>query len=203
MNQDSASKPQEKDVSTSDRLDFDLLEKNAEKNESLGENHVHYDWEYTEDGAKTRLFGDKKTGFIMQQTPPMPAFFMIYKEYHPNGILKSKGKRTGGGSASSKIGEWEYYDKNGKLTSKVDEDAKFGKFGYDELLRFLHEKGHINLETGENREGPECRYDAKTRRWYATTNSINGPNHYWMTSYTIDGETGEALEKNEYQGGIE
>ena len=182
-----------------EKLDFELLDKFAEKDKKQDDkgSYVGYYWNFTENSIETQLFGDTRYGFTMRQTPPNPAFFQIYKQYYPNGYLKLKGKCMGGGA--TKIGEWEYYNENGELTSKVDEDKKFGKFGYNELLLFLHQQKHINIETGENREKVDFGYSIEKKQWgvYA----IN--TYYWVTEYVIDGETGKVINKKEYQGGIE
>ena len=97
------------------------------------------------------------------------------------------------------VGEWEYYDENGELTQVIDEDKKFGKFGYNELLLFLDQQGHINLETGENRENTQFAYNVENKQWGVRTMN----DRYWVTVYVIDGETGEIINKKESQGGIE
>ena len=180
-----------------DKLEFALLDKLANKTEIKDAKGTYYDYEWTfsENGIETRLFGDTRNGFFMCQTPPKPAFFQIYKEYYPNGYLKLKGKRMGGGATM--IGEWEYYDESGKLTSTVDEDKNFDKFGYNELLLFLHQEKHIDIETGDNREKVNFGYDVESKQWYVL---VTGP-LFWMTEYTIDGQTGEVLSKEEFQGG--
>jgi len=180
-----------------DRIDFFLLEQNAIKKpmDAIGKD-VFYKWFYmTNEGIEIKIYGSKIDGFVQLQTPPKPAFFYIYKEYYPNGYLKLKGKRMGGGATM--VGEWEYYDENGHLTSKKNEDEKFGKFGYNELLLFLHQKEYINLETGDNREKVDFRYDVETKQWEIYI--IN--DFHWITEYIIDGETGEILDMKEFQGG--
>lgn len=97
------------------------------------------------------------------------------------------------------VGIWEHFDESGQLIKTVDEDEKFGKFGYNELLLFLHQQGHINLETGENRERTTFGYNIETGRWWARTIDSG----YWVTRYIIDGETGEVISKEERQEGEE
>ena len=180
------------------RIDFNLLEERAEKTPLAGENQYQYSLEYEDtDGSVCKIFGNKTNGFVEWQTPPNPVFLKIYKEYYPNGYLKVKGKRLRNGATL--IGEWEYYNENGQLTSTVDEDKKFGKFGYNELYLFLHQQKYINIETGENREKVSFGYNIETKQWSVTITGLG----YWMTEYLIDGETGEILNKKESQGGIE
>jgi hypothetical protein len=188
-----------KDTIMDDRLNFELLDKFARKTQYRDEKGVYFDyyWFFTENGTDTQLFGDTRNGFTVWQTPPAPAFFVILKSYYPNGYLKKKGKCMGG--KSTMVGEWEYYDETEQLTSKKNEDEKFGKFGYKELLLFLDQQGHINLETGKNRENTDFAYNVENKQWGVRTMN----NRYWITEYVMDGETGEIIDKKEYQGGME
>jgi len=180
-----------------DKLDFVLLDKFAKKVEMKDDKGIYfaYDWTFIENGTETRIFGNKRRVFTMWQTPPKPAFFQIYKQYYPNGYLKLKGKCMGDGI--TKIGEWEYYNEKGELTSKVDEDKKFGKFGYNELLLFLHQEKYIDIKTGENRENVRFGYNVENKEWGVRITKSS----HWITEYVIDGETGAVINKKEYQGG--
>ncbi|HEX8577518.1 MAG TPA: hypothetical protein VF677_14610 [Flavobacterium sp.] len=94
------------------------------------------------------------------EIPPFPYFYLSYKEFykHENSksTIKEKGKYFGdidlGSNAGVKIGYWYYFDEKGKLIKEIDEDKKFGKFGYNEVLKFLDDKKDINLHTGEGRD---------------------------------------------------
>lgn len=46
-------------------------------------------------------------------------------------------------------GLWTFYSENGRLEKEIDENAKFGPFGPDQLLLFLEKENLINLKTGE------------------------------------------------------
>jgi len=182
------------DTIMDNKLDFELLDKYAEKTQKKDAKGIYfqYYWMFTETDY---LSGNTRNGFVVWQTPPKPAFFKIYKEYHPNGYLRLKGKRMGGGATM--IEEWEYYDEKGQLTSKKNEDDKFGKFSYNELLLFLQHEGHLNLVTGENREKVDFGYNVEIKQWNVYAIDAN----FWVTEYVIDGETGEVISKKEYQGG--
>ena len=188
-----------KDTMTIDKLDFELLDKLAKKAEKKDDKgtYIEYDWSFTENDIKTRLVGDTRDGFVMTQIPPKPAFFTIYKTYYPNGFIKYKGNYFG--HKTSMTGVWEYYDEHGKLTHVINEDEKFGKFGYNEVLLFLHQQGNINIESGENRERFTLTYNVEKKQWGVDVMNVS----YQGTRYLIDGETGEVIEKKEYQGGIQ
>jgi len=172
------------------RLDFDLLDKFAERTvrtDFIGE-FVNYRWSFTdESGTEIRLFGDTRSHFTMWEPPPKPAFHQIFREFHSSGYLKEIGKLMG---SVTEIGIWKYFDEAGNLIKTVDEDKKFGKFGYNELLLFLHQQGYINLETGENRKGARFGYNVETGQW-----DVSVRVGAWLTRYVIDGETGEVLSK--------
>ena len=180
------------------KLDFKLLDKYAEKSQredTLG-TYFEYYWSFTDKkGTESELFGNIREGFVVSQTPPKPAFYHIYKEYFPNGNLKEKGKFLGEGTM---IGEWEYYNETGQLVSKKNEDAKFGRFGCNELLSFLHQQKHINVKTGENREKIRIVFNEENKQWFVRTTNPR----YWIIEYVINGETGEIIDKKEYQGGF-
>jgi len=180
-----------KDTAINDieKLDLVLLDKYAKVYQQKDANgsYFEYDLTFTEDGIKTRINGDTRHGFVVEQTLPRQAFFKILKTYYPNGYLKMKGKLLGGGLTI--VGEWEFYDENGQLTHVVNEDKKFGKFGYYELLLFLYQQGYIDLETGENRGVANFVYNVEKKQW--TVDVFVGT---WY-SFTIDGETGEVLSK--------
>ncbi|MCL2682183.1 MAG: hypothetical protein FWE63_01700 [Bacteroidales bacterium] len=180
---------QNKDI-MAERLDLELLEQNAKKIPS-GKS-FSYRWKFvTDDGTEIEIDGSEEKGFNEKQFPPKPAFFFIYKEYYENGNLRLKGKCMGGGA--TKIGEWEFYNKENELVSKMNFDENYGKFGYNELLLFLHQEGQINLETGKNREKVSFGYEDK--KWWVSFMGAGG----LRTEYELDGETGEVLSKKEFR----
>ena len=173
-----------------ERLDFELLEQNAKKEVENG--IISYYWKFvTEDGTEIEIDGSTEKGFNEKQFPPKPAFYYISKDYYPNGYLRSKGKRMGDGATM--VGEWEFYNKKGELVGKINFDEHYDQFGYNELLQFLHQEGHINLETGENREKVSFGYEDK--KWWVSINIVRP----WRTEYEIDGKTGEVLNKKTFR----
>jgi len=81
--------------------------------------------------------------YIMEYAPAK-SFYMIMKQFHTNGIIRSRGKILG----RVKFGIWEYFDENGKLTESVDEDKKFGKIKPEDVLEFIDLQGIINRQNG-------------------------------------------------------
>jgi hypothetical protein len=180
-------------------IDFEFLEKIAEKYPMPG--HENYYQYYLKrelpDHAISIIDGNRIDGFDEWVTPPVPAFYQIFITYYANGNLKKYGKIIGGGGI--RIGIWEYYDEKGNKVKEVNEDEKFGKFGYNELLQFLHLNKYINLETGENRDQLIIVFDEKDKKW-----GVNVTDIYYVTTYlVIDGETGKIKSEEKYQGGEE
>ena len=180
------------------RLDFNLLEEKAVKERIVGENYYAYTLEYENaDSSWCKLSGNKVDGFVEWTTPKLPLFYKVYSEYYANGTLKLTGYCIG--STACKFSIWNYFDKNGNQTKEVDEDAKYGAYDYSKVLLFLHFMGHINLETGEGREGLVLVYDKKEKIWQASVTD----KFYKITEYEIDGETGDIISDKTYQGGNE
>ncbi|APT23254.1 hypothetical protein BU993_11865 [Flavobacterium columnare] len=140
---------------------------------------------------------------------PLPSFLKMYKEFYANGNLKRKETYIG---KNVKIGISEYYDEDGTLNKKVNEDEKFGKIKYTDCLTFLDKKGYIDLKTGKGRENEnqspvfELDYSESDNMWYITVvegkviktppdNSIGEPSGWLPIVFKMDGETGKVTEE--------
>ncbi|WP_375605700.1 hypothetical protein [Flavobacterium davisii] len=97
---------------------------------------------------------DKEKGGSLRERAPKPYFYVVYKEFYANSNLKKKETYIG---ENVKIGISEYYDEDGILDKKVNEDEKFGKIKYTDCLAFLEKKGYIDLKTGKGREDKDGR----------------------------------------------
>ena len=89
--------------------------------------------------------------------PQKKQFYTIYNHYYASTFnLKERGKFFGSGQGVAgeghkeklKIGIWDEYDEKGDLIKQTDEDKKFGKFGYNELLKFMDKEKKISLKNG-------------------------------------------------------
>ncbi|NRS88573.1 hypothetical protein HNQ02_001487 [Flavobacterium sp. 7E] len=153
--------------------------------------------------------------------PQKQQFYTIYNEYNiSNFNLKQRGKIFGTNQKSCfldktsvvlKIGIWYDYDENGKLIKQTDEDKKFGKFGYNELLKFLDKEKQINLRKGVSRRSngdPDFditfAYSHKSDKklWIVSTKIVlsdlggneNGAQFgQKFNSFCIDGNTGRVI----------
>jgi hypothetical protein len=110
-----------------------------------------FNYEATNGGTTSAYI--EKNGWLIFITPPnfqkeyAPAkeFCQIQIFFHPNGIIRERGKYLG----SVKFGLWEYFDDKGNRTKVIDEDAKFGNVKTEDIIDFIKKKGIINRETGE------------------------------------------------------
>ncbi|WP_409417011.1 hypothetical protein [Flavobacterium sp. PS2] len=78
-------------------------------------------------------------------------YTIVYKYDYTKYTLRKKYKIFGWDSflrQKLKIGFSYEYDEQRNLIKETDEDKKFGKFGYNELLRFLDKEKKINLRKG-------------------------------------------------------
>ncbi|WP_375605699.1 hypothetical protein [Flavobacterium davisii] len=126
-----------------EKFDFDEYSKRTSAVHIFHKNDTIYEMVY-----------NPKRGGHMYMTLPNPSFFKIYKEFYANGNLKKKETYIG---ENVKIGISEYYDEDGTLDKKVNEDEKFGKIKYTDCLAFLEKKGYIDLKTGKGREDKDGR----------------------------------------------
>lgn len=150
------------------------------------------------------------TGAFYKEYPPVPEFYAVGKTFYPRGTIKSKIYYTG---ERLRFGESIYYDEDGKIINRVNEDAKFGKIKVDDLLLFIEKEGWINLETGEGREDIDILEDGRCdyipSHFYISEEKVTDGTSYWLitipamryndfirTTYHIDKETGEVLYKN-------
>ena len=78
---------------------------------------------------------------------PAIYFYMLRKEYHPNGMIKERGKYM----CNLRFGKWEYFDEKGNLVKVIDEDAKFKgvEMTREDVLKILEKEGWFNRKTGE------------------------------------------------------
>ncbi len=65
------------------------------------------------------------------------------KKYYKDGVLKAEGNYM---DWRIKVGEWKYYDKNGKLASKLD----YGEKGSMEEVKEYYERGEISYSWYSN-----------------------------------------------------
>ena len=164
------------------------------------------------DDIKIVMYRMDEWGTHYNEYPPMPNYYWVQKRFYPNGNLKAIVKIVGSNLA---IGETIYYDEEGRIEKVVDEDEKFGKIKVEDLLKFIEDEGHINLETGEGIESVEIREDGgvnpvssrfgissnvREDKYWVITIYAQPWNTYTRTAYHIDKDTGEVLYKNITEG---
>ncbi|MGJ1419899.1 hypothetical protein ACR79T_09755 [Sphingobacterium spiritivorum] len=148
-----------------------------------------------------------------QELLPKPSFLVCYKEFYPNGNLKLKELLL---SETVKVGKSEYYNQEGQPERTVNEDEKFGKVKYQQVLNFLDSKGYINTKDGSgrlNEDGTpkyDIQYQAKDKQWiiilyqgrklseqeFLEVSRQNGgePNPWKPVYYVMNADTGATKE---------
>ena len=184
-----------------------------------------YDFEATKNGTidviteqdgwiveKSSMWSD---GALYNEYAPAKDFYKIQKWFYPSGIMRTKTPLFGG----VVIGIREEYDREGNLIKVVDEDRKFGKIKPRDIVELLEKEGWFNRETGENRITGEAVLPttgafyrilisymrityvlperSRTGRSYWRV-SINPRSLGYITTYIIDGETGEFSKEKKF-----
>ena len=146
---------------------------------------------------------------------PAHDFYVVGKTFYPNGSLHSKGRSFG----RVPIGIYEEYDEAGNLIKMVDEDKKFGKIKPKDIVELLEKEGWFNRETGENKitekevlptTGEFYREIIKYVRIRYVPKQATGEKSYWkiaieprfmmwITTYIVDGETGEFTKEKTFE----
>ena len=146
---------------------------------------------------------------------PAHDFYVVGKTFYPNGSLHSKGRSFG----RVPIGIYEEYDEAGNLIKMVDEDKKFGKIKPKDIVELLEKEGWFNRETGENKitekevlptTGEFYRAIMKYVQIRYVPKQATGERSYWkivieprfmmwITTYIVDGETGEFTKEKTFE----
>ena len=117
----------------------------------------YYDFNITENGTQSVAY-ERGDGWMVEwwsmknssygackEYSPANDFYVIYKEYYLNGMIKERGK-----FAPVAFGKREYFDENGNCIKIVDEDKKFGAVKREDIIHLLEKEGWFNRQTGEN-----------------------------------------------------
>ena len=146
---------------------------------------------------------------------PAHDFYVVGKTFYPNGSLHSKGRSFG----RVPIGIYEEYDETGNLIKVADEDKKFGKIKPKDIVELLEKEGWFNRETGENKitekevlptTGVFYREIIKYVQIRYVPKQATGERSYWeiaieprfmmwITTYIVDGETGEFTKEKTFE----
>lgn len=162
-------------------------------------------------GNDVKEEGDADNGYIENLKLSNNLFYIEYKEYYTSGKIKVIGKTLLDNTAVGvPVDLWQYFDENGKIIKEVDENKKFGKFGPNELLKFLESEKIIDLKTGkgwylkDNRNSFTISFDEIDKIWEVASSegsmaraekSPSGQALKVKYHYLIDSNTGKIKEK--------
>ncbi|SUB89887.1 Uncharacterised protein [Porphyromonas macacae] len=184
-----------------------------------------YDFEATKNGTEAVVI--EQDGWIIEKSSMWPSgpfyneyapakdFYEIQKLFYPSGIMRTKTAFLG----NVVIGIREEYDREGNLIKVVDEDRKFGKIKPRDIVELLEKEGWFNRETGENRITEEAILPTTGAFYRAIIKHLDiiyilpersrTGRSYWhieieprffgyVTTYIIDGETGEFSKEKKF-----
>ena len=184
-----------------------------------------YDFEATRNGTDAVIIEQNgwriekgsvwEDGALYNEYAPAKDFYKIQKKFYPNGIMRRKTSLFGG----VVIGIYEEYDEEGNLLKVVDEDKKFGKIKPKDIVELLEKEGWFNRETGENKitekevlptTGMFYREIIKSVQIRYVPKQATGERSYWkiaieprfmmwITTYIVDGETGEFTKEKTFE----
>ena len=184
-----------------------------------------YDFEATKNGTDAAIV--EQDGWLIEKSSMWPSgpfyneyapakdFYKIHKWFYPSGTMRSKIVLLGGVA----IGIYEEYDEAGNPIKVVDEDKKFGKIKPKDIVELLEKEGWFDRETGENKitekevlptTGEFYRAIMKYVQIRYVPKQATGERSYWkivieprfmmwITTYIVDGETGEFTKEKTFE----
>ena len=185
-----------------------------------------YDFEATKNGTDAVIVEQdgwkiekgsilEKYGATYNEYAPAKEFYQIQKWFYPSGSMRTKTSFLG----DVVIGIYEEYDEAGSLIKEEDEDKKFGKIKPKDIVELLEKEGWFNRETGENKitekevlptTGEFYREIIKYVQIRYVPKQATGEKSYWkivieprfmvwITTYIVDGETGEFTKEKTFE----
>ena len=184
-----------------------------------------YDFEATRNGTDAVIV--EQDGWILEKSSMWPSgpfyneyapakdFYKIHKWFYTSGTMRKKIVLLG----DVVIGIREEYDEAGNLLKVVDEDKKFGKIKPKDIVELLEKEGWFDRETGENKitekevlptTGEFYRAIMKYVQIRYVPKQATGERSYWkivieprfmmwITTYIVDGETGEFTKEKTFE----
>jgi len=164
----------------------------------------------TNNGWTILIYPMSIAGGTYDEYSPPPEFLMIQKIFYSTGMLKQKSYFF---QNNLKVGIWEYYDEEGNLIEKTDENEKFklSQIQLKDVLKILEKEGWVDLKTGkgateiiidnelneliEIKHGFNILFTVDENNkvtWYATKRTHNGA---LSISCKIDGDTGHVTKE--------
>ncbi|MBF8458411.1 hypothetical protein IV494_14600 [Kaistella sp. G5-32] len=153
------------------------------------------------DGTKIEQY-ENDDGYNEIINKSAPEFISEYNTYYKNGNLKSSVINFKGIPIHTSI----EYNSTGDLISEKNEDKKFGKIKYTDILKILSEEKYLNLITGKGwslengNDAINIRFDELKKIWKVSITSgksgaggKTGSALIYDHIFYIDGETGKIV----------
>lgn len=187
-------KTQNKTVSAMKNFDIEKFNANKDKRGI---------YQFSSNGKNIEQMAGSDEEYIEEIIYPAPYFYSFQNIYDGKGHLKSSTQLL----SNVAIGKSTEFDERGNIIKEIDEDKKFGKITYREILDLISEKNNLDLQNNkgwfkDNRLVFEINFDERTKVW--TVRSLTGthvisknsPNGQALSSsfyQEIDGNTGKVI----------
>ena len=153
-----------------------------EKNKIDGECNITLD-----DGTEIRQWESPPDYYVEQIKKPNSPYEIYKQFYYDNGLLKKSGNRF----YNFNIGIWYEYDVIGNKIESQDYEKNY-QFSLADLDEKMHKMG---IDIMIEKPGVIVKRTSFGKPLYFVTYPINSDNPYDVYELTIDGKTGETLEK--------
>lgn len=160
-------------------------------------------YQFSSDGKKIEQMAGGEGEYMEEIIYPAPYFYSFQNVYDSKGHLRSSTQLV----SNVAIGKSKEYDEKGNIIKEIDEDKKFGKITYRDILDLISEKNNLDLQNNkgwfaDDRLVFEINFDENSKIW--TVRSLKGnhvisknsPNGQALSSsfyHEIDGNTGKII----------
>ncbi|NDV96065.1 hypothetical protein D0T84_14250 [Dysgonomonas sp. 521] len=132
-----------------------------------------------------------------REYPSDTSLYCVQTRFYQSGFIKERGKLI---PPHLKFGEWEYFDEDGTLSKKTDEDSRFGSVTLNDIIQFSQKSKYaykkslcpIISKDGElieaNSTNISISFDEGSKEW-----RVRFTDSYFYHEYVVDGNTGKIL----------
>lgn len=163
-----------------EKFDFDILKEQAKKI-------------VERDNGSILVVSDRQ----YREYPSDTSYYCVQTCFYRSGVIKERGKLM---PPHLKLGEWEYFDEDGTLSNRIDEDSRFGSVTLNDIIQFSRKNKYaykkslcpIIRKDGElieaNSTNISILFDENNKEW-----RVRFTDSYFYHEYVVDGNTGKIL----------